>query len=88
MYKRRGLQRKMADTEFNHSVKLELETDFESEQNYAQYEDNDFMNVKSEFDLGYQNEDIIHQDTENIKEEYENYEMDGEEGYECKKLMF
>ena len=78
----------MADTEFNHSVKLELETDFESEQNYAQYEDNDFMNVKSEFDLGYQNEDIIHQDTENIKEEYENYEMDGEEGYECKKLMF
>ena len=85
MYKRRGLQRKMADTEFNHSVKLELETDFESENNYGHYEDDNFINVKSEFDLDYQNEDSYHEavEEEYTNEEYENYEIaEGDE--ECK----
>ena len=78
----------MADTEFDHTVKLELETDFESENNYGHYEDNNFMNVKSEFDLDYQNEDLYN---EPVKEEYthddyENYEFaeEGEDDHECK----
>lgn len=74
----------MADTEFDHTVKLELETDFESENNYGHYEDDNFMNVKSEFD--YQNEDLYN---ESVKEEYTNYEYENyefaEEGEdECK----
>ena len=76
----------MADTEFNHSVKLELETDFESENNYGHFEDDNFINVKSEFDLDYQNEDSYHEvvKEEYTNEEYENYEIAEEGDEECK----
>ena len=71
----------MADTELNPAVKLESEIDFEAEQNYSQYEDGSDKNVKSEFDLDYQYDDLYHQDSEDFKEEYANYE---EEVNECK----
>ena len=76
----------MADTEFSNSVKLELETDFESENYYGHYEDDNFINVKSEFDLDYQNEDLHDEAVkeEYTNEEYENYEFTEEGDEECK----